>query len=329
MDQMVIVLGDQSPWCGGLLRYQVVREMYSEAEVLYFFHDTDAPWVQSGGCVTISRGNFAWPPYFSLAVRFPWSFAVPGIGQDAIAQSVLGTFKDRGGLWYLTGPATIKIIAGCNGEVVPWVRLMLQEEVAWAKFVAEVLGQEIVSEISITSDNDLVGLVSALNGGMIRKSTEVFSEQLLLTRALPASHYWLTDVNKGFRRKWTGEKLNKGEILVPGAEALVLEFAARGWLVGCTNLAYLQRVEQVRNRFTPGLKIKIAQVIFHWALEKDPVSVLMDYYRARKRRRNQTPAEVSEPVLENIRSYWRSRPTSISYHILGGNLNARVEFKEI
>ena len=69
-----IILGDQSPWAGGMLRWYAASQALDN-EICYFIQDVDVPWVQCGSPdLRILRG---WFSYYSMACKYHWTFCVP------------------------------------------------------------------------------------------------------------------------------------------------------------------------------------------------------------------------------------------------------------
>ena len=309
----VICLGDQSPWAGGLLRLAAMRE-YTD-NLIYFFHDGDAPWVS--GNSPEPRIIQGWPKesYFSLATRHPWSLAIPNLTLEAPRTS-LGTPM---GLSRLVGGPTQQMIFGMrdSSPLVDLVSDLLHQEISWAERLGDWLG--IDGRCELPESGSVLEIAESLNTTDIpvKSFVELFlNEKPLTKKDLPSSYFWEIDFNEGTRKACSS---SNGRPVIPKGIALPLEIAARGWALGCTHLGYLQKVLQLRDRYYPGLPVIIYHINFDWEIDPDPIDFLLDIFKERKRKRNQNVPDFNGEG-EMIKGYWRNRPTSASFSVLGGRL---------
>jgi len=333
----MLLLGDQSPWGGGLLRWLVAKEQFPQEEILYFVQDADMPWLPGGDRVSICKG---WKTkYWSLATRIPWSSDTP---EDRFSESFVGTLKMPKGLQYLVGPRTSYIIANERARNMAnlFVKEMLETEINWARNLRELSGKEqpqIMPAISGDVYKATRQLADCHNlSDEIHSLVKHFTDNpVRLASVLPEEYYWrITD---DYRRINATE--TKNGILVPKGKILPLEYATRGWTLGCTGLSYLFEVLKVRDLFIPNLKVKILKISFNWQLDENPFDLLAEVYKKRKleqaqKRGTEYKDELSEisrrsRVTKIISDYWSGRPTSLSYLILGGNLNPSFEYLEV
>lgn len=322
-----VVLGDQSPSMGGLLRAHVLAEA-TGIRATYFVQDVDAPWIQKG-TPKISIDGGKWPTYWSSAVRIPYTPHTPGAEHDVMRQSM----KTPYGLLYLVGPTGgISFVSERrNRTLAEKSTEMLLSEVEWARRVAEMLGkpdaiaraEEI--ERSLRKPNNVYESSSILldqqgTPGNISGLVQLFKEDpVRLATKLPANYYWLV-TGEGYRTEYDGH-LPAGAMLVPKGKALPLELAAKGLTLGYTNLGYLEKIRELRDQFVPDLPISLLQIQFDWDLDgENPLDLLAALYKE-KRASGGKDSYVDPEMLARAKEYWRGRPTSISWLILGGNLN--------
>ncbi len=309
----VICMGDQSPWAGGMLRLSAMREYTSN--LIYFFHDGDAPWVP--GSIPEPRVEYGWPKnsYFSLATRHPWSLVTPDISLNGPRAS----FNSPKGLSRLVGAGTQRMIYGLSSspQLMKLVTLMLKEEKDWAERLGDWLG--VKKDYELPECEDVLELAENLNQTdiPIRSFVDLFRDKPpLIKEGLPERYFWEIDFNEGTRKPCQG--LN-GKDVIPKGVALPLEIAARGWALGCTHIGYLKEVLRLRDHYFPGLPVKIYHISFDWEMEKDPIEFLLDAFKEKKKRRKQSIPDFKDNG-ERISSYWKNRPTSVSAAVLGGNL---------
>lgn len=329
-----IILGDQSPWAGGLVRMEVIEGLLGSTT--YHIQDADTPWKTDGySRVLIRRG---WSDYWSLANRYPFSFSIPNTRVDNMRQS-LGS---PDGLAYLIGPKTSATIMSefNNRSVGLLVNQMLREEAEWATKVAEWMsepdaiarGKQI--QKLFEEDKSLKDVLSSVMSLSISHShdtssfIESFREKpVQLVGAIPINNYWVIDKDGRRRELDTKTVLNNGEVLLPKGKAVPLEISARGDVLGFTGLSYLDGVIGMRDKFVPGLKLKFVEIKFNWQLNPNPLEAMWEAFKVKKQLRGQSP---QKPIndFERINAYWMNRPTTISYKILGGDLNPELRYRE-
>lgn len=334
---ITIILGDQSPWAGGLIRLASVLRNFDSVQ--YFVQDVDAPWLQDGdNKVSIKRG---WPDYWALATRHPFSPEVKGVAIHSMRDSL----HSPRGLSYLAGPRTDHTIVfeANNAQVNEATRQILLEEIGWATRVADWIGntegvrrgqamQEQVERLETHGPGTFAAEIArwqGLNDRMLGSFVDMYKDCApRLTGQLPDSYYWIVD-SEGRRKHYHRRTaLNAHETIVPKGIALPLEMSARGWVLGYTALGYLEKVKAVRNKYVPGLRLKTLQITHRWSIEPDPIEVLWEVFEARKQRRGQF-VQKPEEQLQAIGNYWRARPTSISTTILGGSVHAEMSYREL
>lgn len=330
-----VVLGDQSPWAGGLLRYKVLKAVANDVE--YNFQDADSPWRQDGiSYIKLKRG---WVDYWSLANRHPLSFSTPTARMDSIRQSM----GSPDGLSYIAGPKTHKTLKSeiNNTKLVDLTKEMLMEEATWATKVADWIGnsngvykgqqiQEVIKGNS-TSIKDILTFVANCDGlsadEILNFSDKFKFNTSNLTDYLPKNYYW--NIDSGGNRHEFVNTNNKSESrnILPKGRALPLEICARGDTLAFTGLSYLDQVIDLRDRYIPSLKLKLLQIHFNWEINPDPIETMWNIFEKKKKGRSQS---IDKPIneLQDIKDYWSQRPTSVSYSILGGNLNPIITFIE-
>lgn len=314
-----LVFGDQSPWAGGLLREWVARAELG-AETRYFFQDLDTPWFETAERLAVKHG---WNHYWSLACRYPWSFSVPGMEVN----EVLNTTQSPHGLNYLIGPRTHGTLCAQNHcpEVLRLLAQMLDAETAWAGKLAAWADVPSGEAVDFNADS-LVGVVKAFARRNGQARVECFSELFqnsppLLRGQLPEECFWHVSTD-GIRRHQSGQDT----YAAPRGKALLLEFAARGWVLGCTQIPYLAETIALRDRHLPGLPVKLLYVFFDWEPAiPNPLRRVIAEHNRKKQRRGKPALDESNLRLNIIETYWRRRPSSISWQILGGRLNPRFE----
>ena len=314
----VVCMGDQSPWAGGLLRLEVMRKQNIQS--VYFIQDVDVPWV-SVGCLR-PKISYGWPKplYFSLATRNPWSLDTPEVSLRAPESSL----KTPKGLSRLVGGSTAQTILGMRNsrELMDLVLKMLDEEKEWAKRVSELIGtpKKENQEFDLHECRSIVEIVEKMNPTDIpvRSFVEMFADSKpLIFGNVPREHFWEVDKH-GVRNVCT--TCSNGKLIVPKGEVLILELASRGWAMGCTGMGYLKKSIDLRDRYLPGLPIKVCYINFNWKLNEDPINALLEIFQEKKRKRKQEVPNFNG-TADKLVQYWKNRPTSVSFSILGGNLN--------
>jgi hypothetical protein len=314
-----LVLGDQAPWAGGLLRAWVARTAL-QIHPDYYLQDLDTPWCATSERLAIKNG---WNHYWSLACRYPWSFSVPG----ASVNDVLNTTQSPHGLAYLVGPKTDTTIYSQNacpllGRLVP---ALLQREVTWAGRIAQWSGLTPPQDLCWPAEN-IRRLAHACAEIVGIESVQSFFE---LFRASPPWLYAHLPDHLFWHVTPTGTRLHAyapRAFPVPRGRTLILEIAARGWVLGCTHLPYVQDVLHLRDHYLPGLIIRLLLIAFDWDIaDYNPMHTVLAVHNHQRKRRGKLPLDGSTAALAAIEAYWRKRPSSISYHILGGRLNPRFQ----
>ncbi|MBI2587557.1 hypothetical protein HYW29_01975 [Candidatus Amesbacteria bacterium] len=316
------ILGDQSPWTGGILRYAAVAAEAAPHSVIYCIQDADAPWKQDGiSDPTIRRG---WVNYWSIAVKIPWTWSIPDLNLDNVRQ----TLGSPHGLLYLAGPDTSSTIRSQTSTppVVTQTQTMLLTEVKWAEKVGQLTGNSESEYASRTWEeairaastlDDLFTTVGSIHATHISSMIDMFAQSPpLLIDHLGPSYYWTID-SRGNRQKSRGQ--TEG-VLVPKGKALPLELCARGLTIGFTGLPYMQELIALRNQKIPDLPLQFLQVSFDWILNTDPITAMLDEFRRKKKARGET-VHINPQDVNLIKQYWQGRPTSISHHVLGGELH--------
>jgi hypothetical protein len=153
---------------------------------------------------------------------------------------------------------------------------------------------------------------------------------------IPNTYFWEVHPSWGGRTEVEALRpLDGSTFVVPRGKILPLELMARGWELGCTNLSYIGEVVQLRNQFCPGLPIRLVKVKFNWILPgRDPLQKLTDQFMEKKKQRllgKNQPLSSLGPLKKEVvaltdlaRQYWKSRPSVISYLMLGGDLGVSI-----
>ena len=309
-----LFLGDQAPWSGGHLREVAVRQHFG-IKATYFHQDMDLPWIMG---VDRLRIHYGWKPYWSLACRYPWSFSVPGLRNNDL---LLASQSPRG-LATLLGPVTRDTIwkLDSDPELTSKVIEMLDREREWAMQLREWAGLEPV-ECPAVPQAGIKGLSDWSNGlfapTQMVSMYEWFRDSPAVTATeLPEDYYWYF-TKDGLREREPGA----GRFAAPRAHSLILEFAARGWVFGCTKLSYMQEVLKLRDQYLPGLPLRFLHISFSWTPEFDPLQVQLERSRASRISRGKKPFELSQEDEQGFRNYNRHRLSSISAYILKGELS--------
>jgi hypothetical protein len=338
----MIVLGDQSPWLGGLLRLKALHE--AGEEVAYYFADLDTPTCGSAAKpMGISEG---WPEYSSVACRYPWTLDAP-LCDKGVRSKVANSLKLPTGQRFLTGYKSGTIAhLDQDRDLNALVEGMLREEVDWATSVAQLLGLQVPT-INLHLGN-VKGVTSQLSELLIPSPPPIQSFMAIFKKELPKlwgifgpEEFWrITPAGGRYpleRTLYREEGPNSSvDTIVPRGRILPLELAMRGWEIGCTNLPYIQDAVRLRNWRLPTLPLRVVKVKFNWTLpgNADPLEKLKEKFLEKKRQRlslvgnpmsqlDALEAEVSTLAL-HARKYWRERPSVISYLILGGELGVSI-----
>lgn len=344
---MRVMCGDQSPLNGGLLRAALLAQADPSLDIIYCFHDTDAPWLQTGGSPRIVQGG--WPDYWALAARIPYSPDIPGlVGGDAW-QRLRDSLNIPSGIVYLAGPQTNETIASMDacpvtGELMRRVHGI---EAEWAYALNNMLGRSPgmlgplparLSEVPGAIRNRFARDYARIE---ITRSTEFWREHpVRFHETVPPKYYWRLD-ERNCRYAWDGRNLSRGHYLVPRAHIRSLEEAAHGIADCFTAIPYLNEVVKLRNLYVPGLSLPHIQMTITCSLPLDPLEAMKDVFKAKKRDRIERKRRGGRPDYDElipelpgeeaaaIWTYWRGRPTSISHEILGGTLTATLAHRTL
>src|SRR3989344_543254 len=139
---------------------------------------------------------------------------------------------------------------------------------------------------------------------------------------------YLWTLNDGFR--WPGTSA-KG-VVVPKGRALPIEFALRGWELGCTSMPYIEETLKIRNAYFKGVPIKLVRIAFDWDVPARIMPTFLERYEKRKRNRAGrtgrafNPEEITKAkqLCDQAENYWRRRPSVLAYLLLGGELNPTI-----
>lgn len=305
---MKILFGDQVPRNGGLLRMTAALQSRRFEEVVYCRQDADTPWRETGQArVKITD---RWCDYWSLGVRFPWTLSVPQVDM----QGVRASLRIPTGLSHLAGPRT-----NITLHTFPQPEFDAQlygREVDWFLQLSEYLG------IEARPAPDFEDGFGQADNGLVSMFQE---EPPKLLGQIPSEYFWEIDLSSGTRVKWDGT-FRASKIYVPSGIALPLEVAARSMWIGCTSLGYLTRSLELRDRFLQGHSVSVCVVSFSWQLSYDPLEVLQSVYVTRRKAAGKQAQILSPEDVSKILAYWRQRPTSLGYHMLGGQLNPSFNF---
>ncbi|MDP2629439.1 MAG: hypothetical protein Q8P45_01925 [Candidatus Harrisonbacteria bacterium] len=317
-----LILGDQSPWAGGLLRWFILRRIFPKAQIHYHLHDSDTPFAVPAPSPRKKRG---WVPYWAIAARNCFALDIPGYRIDPVMDSM----QSQSGLSYLAGPSNFEVIGALEegSQVVELTASLLQDSQDWLSRLCNFCGQREAERFEIESRAGVLGIVQSLAkqahlpGEEIGTTLEIFAgSPPLLWGTLPPEYFW--KISDG--RRSSADKLSsmKDGILVPKGVALLLEFSARGWRVAQTACAYTEEILALRDKYLPSQKLRFLKVGFDWELSSiDPVSAQVEAYQKKKAKSGRPAAAMDEEALRQIRSYWRQRPTLMAYLALGGDLH--------
>ncbi len=335
MSNLKILLGDQSPFAGGLVRYLVVLKEFAGAEIIYNIHDTDAPWVANGQSLSICKG---WKTnYWSTASRVAWSWDIPPAERthwtpaDAnLLNSLMTSMNMPNGLLYLAGPQTNLTLSGIHQNVsgalfTDLSATMLKNELAWLNSLRQKLGLSEKSYIATQPEHWIQTMTGTETP--ISTTSETFrKEPVSLIGRIPALYYWKMS-RDGTRETWDGKSIDSSDLLVPKAHALPLEDAYHGHTLACTGMPYLSEVMKLRDLYCPKVKIKILWIRFDWQPPVDPAIIIAQEYIAERKLKRNKDIVIPEYMIESVRKYWSQRPTALGYQLLGGELNPSFELR--
>lgn len=334
----MIILGDQFPLGGGLLRHKALLNSMAQnkmpaEEIRYDWHDIDAPWKQNGNKdVKIAR---KFTDYWSLGLRHPFSLITPEVRLENVGSS----FKSPNGLSFLTGPKTNKTIRSENKTslVLENVKEIIIEDVEWMSKVAKIIGknaketekkEKIIFEAVGKSQTiiELFCLIGEICLGFsgIKSTFEIYEENPIKERFLPDKFFWKISKDNFRRSELVDSSLNGKEIIVPKGVALFLDFSFRGFKTGFTGCGYLSKTEELRNQFLPSVKLKFIKISFNWTFPENPIDILFNKFLERKRKRGENILEMPTESLQVIKNFWQNRPTELAYFFLGGELNSSI-----
>ncbi len=330
----MIILGDQSPWVGGLLRWQVLRDAGEETN--YFIADLDSPVVKIGDPNSLKSVS-GWPAYWALGFRYPWTIDHPEMHRmsgDSVRQGLVAP----PGLKYLAGGSDMSeqtlYSQDRNEHVLSALEPLFVEEQQWAKRLGGLLGIPTqADDLLFRAGHGSVrgaaqALASTLGLPEIQSEMKLFEGEGCLSRSsLPANYFW--DIRDGRRTPLV--EASVGGVVVPKGKALPLEFALRGWELGCTNLPYLDETLHIRDRYFKGVPLKIVRVLFDWDCAAALEALLVELESRKRKRSLRTGQPFNPATLEHVyqlgkeaEAYWRTRPSVITYLMLGGALRARI-----
>jgi len=335
----MIVLGDQFPIGGGLLRRQALIQAmekwsFPKEEIRYDWHDVDAPWRQEG--YKEARVIRKWTDYWSLGLRHPMSFRTP----EVVLEQVRATLGSPNGLSYLIGPKTDTTLRAedKNEKVLNGVKEMVKEDVLWMSEAAKITGKNIkererkereMMEIVKKSRTltELFRLAGEICVGFreLKSTLEIYQSEPIKKIFLPNDYFWLISGNDFQRQKLNRQTTNNSLIIIPKGIALFLDFAIRGFTTGFTGCGYLDETRELRDRYLSEIKMKFLKITFDWTFPENPIDILLAEFRERKRKRGKETAEIAEEDVRAIKDFWRTRPTELGYFFLGGELNPKIE----
>jgi hypothetical protein len=298
---MKTILGDQSPWNGGLLRAHALQK--SGIDYIYQHHDADLPGVVTGAPTGVSRGN---PPYFSLACRLPMSLHK----STATQQSVIDACRSDGCRASVHPVAYVqykgmRTIKGSIHEVSDEIRQMFRFE------------REHLSSIRGTAVPEISSIDEAFKlhaqGVTINSVMDMFraTPPLLLDR-LDKAHFW--GINENLNRVPYFPR-SDWHAIIPRGPAMLLEFAVRGLRFGVSNCPYENDVIRLRDTSLKGTQINVLKIKFSWDAD-----FLGEHTSIGKIWRKK-----GQPDFSDVIEYWSKRPTSMGVRAFGGNVNHAFE----
>ncbi len=323
--EKMISLGDQSPWLGGLLRSKVLNEIGEKTN--YFLADTDCPYIKNGSSGILS----GWPSYVSVAVRCPWTLDVPGIDKNlaGVIANCLG-LKFPPGMQYLAKNTNQSALCFLDKDpkLINLLRKMLDTEVSWViKTFPDLVKTQV--NLNFESIREFVGQLNEMLGikSPVKSLTDFFGGNPLKLRGVfPSEYFW--KIQRFGRTLATGDQPG---IIVPRGKIMILELLAQGYELGCTNLPYIGETVKLRDKFMPGFPIKLVRVNFNWVLPNgaDPIKEIAERFLSqRKKKISPSDLEALEKKVNklsnSVQQYWKSRPSVISYLMLGGDLSANI-----
>lgn len=339
---MKLLLGDQSPFNGGLVRALEAAEQ-SNCQVTYCFHDIDVPWVQRG--VPFEFGvkleGHNWVDYWAVAARMPFTLDAPKLEDPTTWHAVRQSLKAPGGIQYLMGPTTettIRTASNCP-NLGKLLSDMHQSEIDWAKRIADALGRtpKEAGRIPRALNEVVPAIKERVNGRPIEVTTTIGfwkEHEVKLAGKLPADNYWVVN-ESGRRKKWNGHVVPHDSFLVPGGKVLMLEDAAHEYVSGFSALPYLSEVRSLRDRYVPELIVPYCKITFSWSVGGTPLQNLIGAFLEKKKTRAEdkklsfTPPTFNQKDLETMETYWSGRPTTLAYEVIGGDLNTTLTWGTI
>ncbi len=140
---------------------------------------------------------------------------------------------------------------------------------------------------------------------------------------LPKSAFWHCS-REGLRSREPGVAI----FAAPKAHSLILELAARGWVICCTGLSYMEEIVPLRDTFLSGLPIRLLQVSFNWKPSFDPIKVILKQHKTARARLGKSGYTLSGKAETQLRDHHSRRLSTISAYILGGKLNPSFQLLE-
>jgi hypothetical protein len=313
---MKTILGDQSPWNGGLLRAQALRN--AGHDVTYQIHDADTVGVSNDN-MEGARVRFGNPPYYALASRLPLGSVGLGIGfDDSKLQAVLQSCRtaNPGALQrasvhpvaYVQSRIPLTIRGGMSSpDVRDVVKILFEIERCHLSLIT---GKVDLPQVSTIGE----ALLRFGEGITPSSITEMFHDAPpLLLDSLDENCFWGID-QEYQRLPYTADR-SDWYAVVPKAYPLILELSLRGYAIAYTNCAYKGAVMKLRDQKAKGHKINALQVLFDW--QHDLLDLDTPFTAAWKKK--------GQPDYSSIFKYWAGRPTSMGLLALGGELNPRFE----
>ncbi len=322
VDSLKVVLGDQSPWNGGLLRASVLRDQ--GIKFTYGIHDADTFGVAAGREEpSVALG---YPSYAALTCRLP--FAVPsgspesnGVQQvlQACVRQLPGEKKQRASVnavAYIksTSSYTIRAIQLSESDLVigqarQAVRGLFDEERNHLEIVS---GKKLPVVSSINEACDLHGQSAGINVG---STLDLLKEDELHTlRYFSPDHFWGID-HQLVRHPYDRSRTDWYAV-VPRARVLFWEYALRGYVLAYSNCSYLSEVVNMRH--------------WHIGLRQIPLRMLRIGFNWRPCLHEQdTPFRAAwekkgKPSITRLCDYWATRPTSMGLAAFGGDLSPTI-----
>ena len=332
VEKKKVILGDQYPPGGGLLRRQVLEK--AGHLVSYFVQDIAPPW----NCHRVFAPKLFWGfkslrelgGYAAMGVNLPWTLETPFL----LLQDPIQSLSLKRGFVGFVGPKTSQTAYGLNRldpetyygilDKLAYVQIQHASHLALLTF----MDAERVPTASWVSAEKrrLQGLCTASS-----LVSEFFRDPPHLIHELPPNFFWEIDVRTGWRFPYRGGGRKSTCAYVPKGIALPLEFASRGFATGYTRLKYLSAVRRIRDQYIPGMEIPLCEIRFEWDPGKCITSTLVEVYSRKLRLHGRVWAlkGAMPGHLKHLVRFWRNRPTSLSHAILGGDLNAAIKFHSL